>query len=88
MKKEILKCLAWLAKMPGLAGQSRDYAYLMSARIISKSPNSLALGVPLLACTRRAAPGTGPWGVIYLILQSPTTPIPDTDMLHSLYQTQ
>ena len=41
-----LKCLAWLAL-------SRDR--LTFARVVSKSPNSLAPGVLLLACTRRAA---------------------------------
>ena len=52
------------AQVPGLAGQSRDY--LMYAHVISKSPNSCALGVPLLACARRAAPETGPGAVAYL----------------------
>ena len=72
--------------MPGLAGQSRDY--LMSANVISKSPNSLALGVPLIACTRRAAPETGRGGLVYHFAQSLAIPIPDTGMLYSLLSNQ
>ena len=36
---------------------------------------------------QRAASETGPGGLVYLFLHSPATVIPDTDMLHSLYQT-
>ena len=63
---------------PGLPGQSRDY--LMSAHVVGKGPNSLALGVPFLACTRRPAPETGPGRLAYLFLQTPATPISDTDI--------
>ena len=52
------------AQKPGLADQSRDY--LMSAHVITKSRNSRALGVPLLACTRRAGPETGPGVLVCL----------------------
>ena len=55
---------------------------------MGKSPNSLAFGVPLLACTRRAAAKTGLGGLVYLFPYNPLGPRFPTDMLHSLYQTQ
>ena len=42
----------------------------MSARVVSKSPNS---GVPLLACTRRAVLETDP-GVLVYIFSDPLRP--------------
>ena len=49
----------------------------MSAHVIGKSPNSLAFGVPLLACTRRAAAKTDLGELVYFLpTQSPGTPIP------------
>ena len=73
-------------KIPSLAGQSREH--FMSAHVVSKRPIPLALGAPLLACTRRAAPDAGPGVLVRLFLQFTTTQISDTDMRHSLYQTQ
>ena len=73
--------------MPGLGGQTRNH--LLPTHVISKSPNSVALGVPLLARTRRAGPEKWFRGTCLPFLHSPMmTQIPDTDMLHSLYQTQ
>ena len=46
----------------------------MSAHAIGKSPNSLAFGVPLLACTRRAAAKTGLWGLVYFFPYNPLGP--------------
>ena len=67
----------------GVAGQTSDY--LMPAQVISNRSNSVALGVPFLASTRRAAPETWSRGTRLPFLRSRTTQIPDTDMLHYLY---
>ena len=60
----------------------------MSAHVMKYIPISVALGVPLPAGTRRAASETGLGVLVLLLLHSHTTPIPDKDMIHSLYQTQ
>ena len=46
----------------------------MSAQIIGKSSDSLAFGVPLLACTRRAAAKTGVGGLAYFFPYNPLGP--------------
>ena len=74
-----------LLQLPTLADQSRDY--LMSAHAVSKSPNSFSLGMLLIACTQRAASGTGLGFDRLPFLQPPTTQICDKDMIHSLYKT-
>ena len=69
-----------------LGGLSRDY--LMSAHVVGKSPNSLALKVPLLACASRVAAKTGLGELVYFFpLQSPVTPIPDRRASFSISNT-
>ena len=79
-----LKGLAWQkenTQLPGLAGQFREY--LMSAHVISKSPDSLALDVPLLTCTRRDAPPDWSWGARLHISTTPYNP--DSRHRHALF---
>ena len=59
----------------------------MSAHVLGKSPNPLAFGMPLLACTRQAAAKTCLGGLVYFFPTIPWDPDSPTDMLHSLYQT-
>ena len=78
-------------QMPGLAGQSRDYLIIVSAHVSYQQEErqlARALGVPLLACTRQAAPETGPEVLVWRFIQFTTAQIPGTDMPNYLYQTQ
>ena len=78
-KKKILK-------IPGLAGQSRDY--LVTAHVFMQEPP--------LACARRAFADLHAtsftrdwsWGARLICLRSPLTQNPETDMPHSIYNRQ
>ena len=46
----------------------------MSAHVIGRSPNSLAFGVPLIACARRAAAKPGLGGLVHFFPYNPLRP--------------
>ena len=70
-----------------LGGRSRDY--LIYAHVIGKSPNALAFGVPLLACTHRAAcTQDWSWGARNCFSSNPVGPRTPSDIHTTLYQTQ
>ena len=71
--KLVFRCLEWPPRK-----------YRMLAHVISRNSLSLALGVPLLGCTRGAAPDADPGELVHLFPYSPATPIPYPDVVHSL----